>query len=107
LYDYINGDHRDTAVRPNQIFAVGLLFPLLTGVKARQVLKIVEEKLYTPVVRSLWRDDPNYHPLYGGYPFSRDNAYHQGTVWSWLLGPFVAAVISVEGARRKKKAVTN
>lgn len=107
LYDYIDGDHRDTSIRPNQIFAISLPFPLLSGAKAKQVLKIIEAKLYTPMgLRSLAPDDPNYRPNYGGDPFSRDSAYHQGTVWSWLLGPFIEAVIAIEGARGKKKAKT-
>ena len=105
LYDYIDGDHRDTAIRPNQIFAISLPFPLLTGSKAKQVLQIVKEKLCTSVgLRSLSPDDPNYRPVYGGDPFSRDSAYHQGTVWSWLLGPFVDAIIKVEGAKGRKQA---
>ncbi len=105
LYDCIDGEVHDSTVRPNQIFAISLPFPLLTGAKARQVLKIIEEKLYTPMgLRSLSPDNPNYRPVYGGDPFSRDSAYHQGTVWSWLLGPFVDSVIKVEGAKGRRRA---
>jgi predicted glycogen debranching enzyme len=105
LYDVIDGDFRDASIRPNQIFAVSLPFPLLKGTKAKQVLRIVEEKLYTPMgLRSLSPDDPNYRPNYGGDQLSRDSAYHQGTVWSWLLGPFVDAIMRVEGARGREQA---
>lgn len=105
LYDVIDGDVRDAAIRPNQIFAISLPFPTLTGTKARQVLKIVKEKLYTPMgLRSLAPDDPNYHPNYGGDQWSRDSAYHQGTVWSWLLGPLIDAIMRVEGAKGREQA---
>jgi glycogen debranching enzyme len=68
-------------------------------------LKIVEAKLYTPVgLRSLAADDPNYRPHYGGDQWSRDSAYHQGTVWSWLLGPMITAIVRVEGEAGKKRA---
>jgi len=105
LYDYIDGDHRDAAIRPNQIFALSLPFPLLDGDKARQALKIVEEKLYTPVgLRSLAANEPGYRPHYGGDQWSRDSAYHQGTVWSWLLGPMITAIVRVEGEAGKSRA---
>lgn len=73
--------------------------------QARQVFKIVREKLYTPFgLRSLSPDDSNYHPNYGGDQYAHDSAYHQGTVWSWLLGPFLTAMVEVEGAAGKKRA---
>lgn len=105
LYDYIDGDYCNSVLRPNQIFALSLPFALLEGEKAKQVLKIVEEKLYTPVgLRSLASDDPSYRAHYGGDQWSRDSAYHQGTVWSWLLGPLVSAILSVEGKAGKPRA---
>jgi predicted glycogen debranching enzyme len=105
LYDYVDGEYKDAALRPNQIFALSLPFSLLEGDKAEKVLKIVEEKLHTPVgLRSLAADDPNYRPRYGGDQFSRDGAYHQGTVWSWLLGPMITAIVRVEGEAGKKRA---
>jgi predicted glycogen debranching enzyme len=105
LYDYVDGEHRDAAKRPNQIFATSLPFPLIEGEKARKILKLVEEKLYTPVgLRSLSPDDSNYRPHYGGSPFDRDSAYHQGTVWSWLLGPYITALVRVEGEAGRKRA---
>jgi predicted glycogen debranching enzyme len=107
LYDYVDGEYRDPGLRPNQIFALHLPFPLLEGERAKQVLSIIEEKLYTPFgLRSLSPDDPNYRANYGGDQFSRDSAYHQGTVWSWLLGPYVTALVRFFGiAAGREKAV--
>ncbi len=105
LYDYIDGEHQDVALRPNQIFALSLPFPLLEGKYAEQVLKIVEEKLHTPVgLRSLAVNESGYRPHYGGDSWSRDSAYHQGTVWSWLLGPLITAIVRVEGEAGKQRA---
>lgn len=105
LYDYVDGDHRDTLLRPNQIFALSLPFPLLEGDKAKKVLQVVEEKLYTPVgLRSLAAAEPGYRAHYGGDSWSRDGAYHQGTVWSWLLGPMITAIVRVEGEVGKKRS---
>lgn len=105
LFDYVDGDERDNAIRPNQIFALALPFPLMEGEQARSILRVIEEKLYTPVgLRSLSPDDPAYKPEYAGDQKSRDGAYHQGTVWSWLLGPFARAIVSVEGESGRARA---
>ena len=105
LYDYIDGEYRDGAIRPNQIFALSLPFPLLEGERARSILRIVEEKLYTPVgLRSLSPDDPSFRPHYGGDQVMRDSGYHQGTVWSWLLGPYVSALVASQGEHGRKEA---
>jgi predicted glycogen debranching enzyme len=105
LYDFIDGEHRDKAIRPNQIFALSLPFPLLSGEKARRVLEVVEQKLYTPFgLRSLSQEDPRYRPRYEGDSKTRDDAYHQGTVWSWLIGPFVTAYVRVHGEEGKARA---
>ena len=86
-------------VRPNQIFAVGgLPLVLLTPTHARAVVSCVEGELLTPVgLRTLARGEPGYCGRYEGSPASRDGAYHQGTVWPWLLGPFVEAWTRVGG----------
>ncbi|WP_071000313.1 amylo-alpha-1,6-glucosidase [Methylobacterium sp. C1] len=103
LFDVVDVDHvpgtHDAALRPNQIFAVGgLPFPLLTGDDARSVVDAVAARLLTPLgLRSLSPDDPAYVGRYGGDARARDGAYHQGTVWPWLLGPFVDAWLSVRG----------
>jgi glycogen debranching enzyme len=105
LYDVVNGDDRDASIRPNQIFAVALPFPLLTGDRAGKVLQKVEQQLLTPFgLRSLSRDDPRYAPSYSGGPAERDRVYHQGTVWSWLLGPYLTALVRVRGESGKAAA---
>ncbi|WP_437203815.1 amylo-alpha-1,6-glucosidase [Planctomicrobium sp. SH664] len=101
LFDVIDSDHRpgavDASIRPNQILAVGgLPYGLLDDQQARQVVDIVEQKLLTPCgPRTLDPDSPAYHPHYTGGVRERDEAYHQGTVWPWLIGPFVEAWLRV------------
>jgi predicted glycogen debranching enzyme len=103
LHDVIDADHEpgkvDPSFRPNQIFAVGgLPFQLLEGPRARQVVDAVEQVLLTPLgLRTLAPGSPGYQPVYEGDPRARDGAYHQGTVWPWLLGPFVEAWVRVRG----------
>ena len=99
LYDVIDENGKpDATLRPNQLFAISLPFALIEGEKAKSVLQAVEEKLYTPVgLRSLPADDAHYIPQYGGDQWHRDSAYHEGTVWSWLLGPYADALMSEPG----------
>ncbi len=105
LYDVIDGEYHDTAIRPNQIFAISLPFPLFDGTRAERILALVTEKLYTPLgLRSLSPDDQAYRPRYGGDQLARDSAYHQGTVWSWLLGPYVSALVNVRGTGASEEA---
>ncbi len=105
LFDVVDGDRRDASIRPNQLFALSLPYPLLPKDKARAVLAVVEEKLLTPYgLRSLSPDDPSYRGRYEGGPSSRDASYHQGTVWSWLLGPYADALVMTNGATGKAKA---
>ncbi|HTQ27529.1 MAG TPA: amylo-alpha-1,6-glucosidase [Puia sp.] len=107
LYDVIDEWGRpDDRVRPNQLFAISLPFPLLEGTRAKKVLDTVTLKLYTVVgLRSLAPDDAGYAPRYEGNQYQRDLAYHQGTVWSWLLGPYVDAIMRVEDAAWKAQEV--
>ncbi len=92
LYDVIDGEDKDASVRPNQIFAVSLTHSMLERERARNVVKIVETELLTPFgLRSLSPNDPRYVLVYAGSPPERDAAYHQGTVWGWLIGPFIDA----------------
>lgn len=87
LFDVINGNLKDDSFRPNQIFAIGLPFPLLTKNKAKSILKLVEKELLTSFgLRSLSPKHKDYKKEYVGDQKSRDGAYHQGTVWSWLIG---------------------
>jgi predicted glycogen debranching enzyme len=96
LYDVVNGGPPDASLRPNQILAVSLAHSMLNKERARQVVEVVEKNLLTPYgLRSLAPLDPNYHGRYTGGPSERDGAYHQGTVWPWLMGPFLTAYIRV------------
>lgn len=96
LYDVIDGESRDPSVRPNQIFAVSLFYPILEGERARAVVDRVEQDLLTPKgLRTLAADDAKYIGKYEGGPFERDSAYHQGTVWAWLIGHFIDAYLRV------------
>jgi len=107
LYDVIDEKGiPDITLRPNQIFAISLPFVLVENEKAKAVLKIIEEKLYTPVgLRSLPADDVNYRPHYGGDQWHRDSSYHEGTVWSWLLGAYIDALIKINSQKSKIKKV--
>lgn len=105
LYDYVDGDITDASIRPNQIIALSLPYPLLEEEKAKRVLQIIMDTLYTPFgLRSLAPEDSNYRPVYGGNVLQRDSAYHQGTTWSWLLGPFLTALVRVNGSDGKSEA---
>jgi len=101
LFDNVDVDHVagtvDRSIRPNQIFAVGgLPFPLLEGATARAVVDQVETHLLTPLgLRTLAPSDPAYRGRYAGSQVERDGVYHQGTVWPWLIGPFVEAWLRV------------
>ncbi len=103
LYDVIDAPGgADAALRPNQLFAVSLPHGPLAGdeqrERAQQVVDVCARHLYTSHgLRSLSPDDPAYTARYGGGPLERDGAYHQGTVWGWLLGPFVEAHFRVYG----------
>ncbi|HJT17546.1 MAG TPA: amylo-alpha-1,6-glucosidase, partial [Thermoanaerobaculia bacterium] len=91
-------DPEDASIRPNQLLAISLPFPLLSGDRADSVLRVCEEKLLTTAgLRTLAPDDPRYRGHMDGGVAERDGAYHQGTVWPWLLGPFVSALVRVRG----------
>lgn len=106
LFDVVRGDQKDASIRPNQIFAVSLPHTMLSRDRGKQVVEVVERHLLTPFgLRSLAPGDPQYRGRYEGDPWSRDSAYHQGTVWPWLMGPFISAYVRVHG--RSKKAREN
>jgi predicted glycogen debranching enzyme len=104
LYDVIDVNHRhgdvDATIRPNQIFAAGgLPIALLPAERARRVVDLVERQLFTPLgLRSLSPENPAYVPRYQGGVWDRDTSYHQGTVWPWLMGPFVEAWVRSRGS---------
>jgi predicted glycogen debranching enzyme len=103
LYDVVDVDHQrgvvDARFRPNQILAVGgLPIALVDGVRARAVVERVEQFLLTPIgLRSLASGEDGYTPRYEGGPAARDASYHRGTVWPWLIGPFVEAWLRTRG----------
>ena len=107
LHDVVDGEHGDSPeCRPNQIFAISLDYPVLDRAHWPAVLDVVQQRLLTPVgLRSLAPGDPDYKSRYDGDLRARDAAYHQGTVWAWLLGPWIDAWLKVHpddvaGARR-------
>jgi predicted glycogen debranching enzyme len=110
LYDVVDAQHVagqcDDSFRPNQLLAIGgLPFQLFAGARARVVVDQAESRLWTPSgPRSLDPQHPDYKPSYSGDPLHRDGAYHQGTVWPWLAGPFVEAWVRVRNSTPAAKA---
>jgi predicted glycogen debranching enzyme len=107
LYDVVDGESGDDpSCRPNQVMAISLDHQVLDEARWKRVLEVVKQKLLTPVgLRSLAPDNPEYKARYFGDLRARDAAYHQGTVWAWLIGPFIDAWVKVypeerTGARR-------
>jgi len=110
LYDVVESadlaGKNDIACRPNQLLAISLTHPVLDAARWAAVVDVARVKLLTPVgLRSLSPDDPDFKPTYHGDLRTRDAAYHQGTVWAWLIGPFIDAWLKVHpedraGARR-------
>jgi predicted glycogen debranching enzyme len=107
LYDVVDGEHGDDAsLRPNQVFSFSLAHPILDPSHWRSVLEVVQRELLTTAgLRTLSRDHPDYKSQYYGDLRARDAAYHQGTVWPWLIGPFIDAYLRLNpqdraGARR-------
>ena len=108
LYDVVDCDHRAVTVagafRPNQILAVGgLPVPLVTGRRARMIVEAAWRISGLPGLRSLAPGEPGYVPFYQGGVSERDSAYHQGTVWPWLAGPFIEAWVRVHGSTQRAK----
>ena len=97
LYDVVDGENGDDAAcRPNQILAISLPHPVLDASNWKAVLETVCSRLLTPVgLRSLAPGHPDYKPKYYGDLRARDAAYHQGTVWAWLVGPLIDAWLKV------------
>jgi glycogen debranching enzyme len=101
LYDVIDTAEgaetvKDVSIRPNQILAVSLHYTMLTKERAERMVELVRTELLTPFgLRTLATGDPQYQGRYTGGQAERDAAYHQGTVWPWLLGPFISAYLRV------------
>jgi predicted glycogen debranching enzyme len=110
--DHGPGWHPAKEIRPNQLFAISLPHSPLTTEQQRSVLTVIRERLLTPFgVRTLDPADPNYRSRYEGNLFERDRAYHNGTAWPWLLGPFAEATLRVgafsDTAKREARAALN
>ncbi len=105
LYDFVDGDHKNEAIRPNQIFAISLPFRLLDKEKEKKVFDTVTRHLLTSKgLRSLSPYNKDYKSFYRGDLRSRDGAYHQGTVWSFLIGPYIDALFRVKEKKGNKEA---
>ncbi len=110
LYDVIDVSSVDDSLRPNQIFAVSLDFKILDQAKSAKVVDVVNQQLVTPYgLRTLALDDPKFVGKCFGNRRSRDTAYHNGTIWPWLLGPYISAYLKLSGqdAKSRKNAFEN
>ena len=104
LYDVIQGDFKDTAIRPNQIFAVSHPYSPLDKARQKCVFDVVTKHLLTPIgLRTLAPGHEKYCPKYSGNRWQRDCAYHQGTVWAWLIGPYCDAHVKVTGNGKTRR----
>jgi glycogen debranching enzyme len=107
LFDVIGDSSKDASIRPNQILAVSLHYTMLPKERAARIVEVVREQLLTPFgLRTLAPSDPQYQGRYTGGVAERDGAYHQGTVWPWLIGPFISAYLRVHdgGAEALRQA---
>lgn len=103
LYDYVADETKEASLRPNQLLALSLPFPLMDGARALSILESVTTKLLTPRgLRTLTPDSPSYRGYYSGGGEWRDGAYHQGTVWPWLLGPYLTALARFDSDGKTK-----
>lgn len=109
LLDVVDGpDGDDPSLRPNQVLALSLPHTLVPADKARQVLSVVSQTLVTPVgLRSLAPGDAQYRGHYGGSLWDREGSYHNGTVWGWLIGPYLDAVLRYENSYETARTVLN
>jgi predicted glycogen debranching enzyme len=107
LFDVVDGEAGDdSSLRPNQIFSLSLRFPILREERWRPVVDIVSEKLLTPYgLRTLAPDHPDYKATYAGDLRARDAAYHQGTVWPWLIGHYIDARLRVYGDKGEARSL--
>ncbi len=97
LCDVVHGEHVDSSLRPNQVIAVALDFSILERAKENQVVEVVWRELWgTYGLKTLTKKDPRYVEEYFGNWNQRNKAYHNGTVWAWLLGPFAKAFLKVK-----------
>jgi len=101
----IPGEMTDDSIRPNQVYVLSLPFRLLNKKQEKDVLKVITEELYTPLgLRTLNKNHPDFKPIYKGDAWERDHAYHQGTVWPFLLADYFTAWLSIHGDNAKNRA---
>lgn len=106
LKDYIFENGENIQIRPNQIFVVSLPFQLLNKKEAKKVVDCVYKELFTPYgLKSLSSKDSEFIGVYNGSLYERDFAYHQGTIWSWLIGPFIEAYYKIYGNKNLKNMI--
>ena len=102
LHDVTQNEHTDSSIRPNQVIAASLDFTMLDPAKAEQMVETVRKRLWGRFgLRTLARSDPRYVGRYQGDRLQRDRAYHNGTVWAWLTGPFVTAFLKTKKYTQK------
>ena len=107
LYDVVNGGECDASIRPNQVCAISLTNSMVSKVRAKSILRLVERELLTPRgLRTLSPNDSRYIGRYEGDSRSRDGSYHQGTVWPWLMGPYLTAYTKTFGEKAGRKFAT-
>lgn len=98
LYDYVTGSYSDLSVRPNMLWALSLEYSPLTKAQRKQALDVVTRELLTPKgIRSLSPKSGGYNPYFVGNQSQRNYAYHQGTVWPWMMGAYAEAYLKVFG----------
>jgi predicted glycogen debranching enzyme len=103
FYDVVRNDSKDPAIRPNQVIALSLGYTMVDAEKAASILAVVKRDLLTKFgLRTLAPGDRQYCGRYEGGPVDRDSAYHQGTVWPWLMGPFVTAYLRIHPEAREE-----
>jgi len=103
LYDVIFNNNYDESIRPNQIFAISLPFNVINNERGRKIFNVVFEELYTPYgLRTLSKNSENYRRIYEGNEENRDEAYHNGTVWPFLMGGFIDAYLKIYGEESKQ-----
>ncbi len=105
LYDRIDGRERDGSIRPNALFAISLPYEILEESRFKPVVDLAWKELYTPMgLRTLSQTDPAFKARYEGPQEERDAAYHQGSIWPWLLGSFITAFVKANGSTEDIKA---
>ncbi len=106
LFDVVSDDgYGDATIRPNQVISLGLPFGMLSADKAKSIIQVVQNRLWTPMgLRTLAPGSPGYQGYYLGNQAERDHAYHQGTVWPWLMGPFVSGYVKTMGDTPQSRA---